>query len=302
MAKLDGDTEAVLRDLNANHPLTNGDPDIAVMRRAYDEVFAAWTAPQRRKTNESWKANCGMGENHHALVIEPVEREPELGTLVLIHGGGWSLGTALSYAPLGRWICAETGQRVIVPDFPQAPEAPAPAAYDALSGMLTWTTSMYGHEISLLGDSAGGNLAAVLSNHPPSGLRIQKQVLLYPVLDLRPDAKYRSRKEFGHGRHFLTAEGIVGAAMQYCAETGDPNSPLISPILETDFRETPSTTILIPEFDPLRDECSAYAEILHAHEIETQIVWAEGTIHGCASFNGRIQSAREAMLQVCRGL
>lgn len=302
MAKPNGDTKAVLRDLNANQALTNGDPDIAVVRRAYDEVFAAWTAPPARQTNETWVASCGMSENHQALVIEPVKRALDAGAVVFIHGGGWSLGTALCYARLGRWVCAETGRRVIVPDFPQAPESPAPAAYDALSGLLAWAVSQYGQEISLMGDSAGGNLAAVLSNHPPSGLRIQKQVLLYPVLDLRPDTNYPSRKKFGRGRHFLTAEGIAGAAMQYCAETGDPNSPLISPGLETDFRETPPTTILIPEFDPLRDECLAYAERLRANEIETQVIWAKGTIHGCASFNGRIQSGKKAMLSACKNL
>ncbi len=302
MAKLDGDTKAVLRDLNANQPLTKGDPDIAVVRRAYDEVFAAWTAPPARKTNETWVSNCGLGGSQQALAIEPSDSEADSGTIIFIHGGGWSLGNALCYAPLGRWICAETGRRVIVPDFPQAPESSAPAAYDALSGLLTWAASQYGPEISLMGDSAGGNLAAVLSNHPPSSLRIQKQVLLYPVLDLRPDAKYLSRKKFGRGRHFLTAEGIVGAAMQYCDETGDPESPLISPIFETDFGETPLTTIVIPEFDPLRDECLAYAERLCANEIETQVIWAKGTIHGCASFNGRIQSGKEAMLRACRSL
>lgn len=302
MAKLDGDTKAVLRDLNANQPLTKGDPDIAVVRRAYDEIFAAWTAPPTRKTNEIWVSDCGMGESHQALAIEPSESEAGSGALVFIHGGGWSLGNALCYAALGRWICSETSRRVIVPDFPQAPESSAPAAYNALSGMLMWAASRYGQDISLMGDSAGGNLAAVLSNHPPSGLRIQKQVLLYPVLDLRPAAKHPSRKKFGQGRHFLTAEGIVGAATQYCDETGDPDSPLISPILETDFRETPPTTILIPEFDPLRDECLAYAERLRANGIETQVVWAKGTIHGCASFNGRIQSGKEAMLSACRGL
>ncbi|MEO1190009.1 MAG: alpha/beta hydrolase fold domain-containing protein, partial [Pseudomonadota bacterium] len=263
MAKLDGDTKTVLRDLNANQPLTKGDPDIGVVRRAYDEIFAAWTAPPARKTNEIWVSDCGLGESRQALAIEPSESEAGSGAIIFIHGGGWSLGNALCYAPLGRWICAETRRRVIVPDFPQAPESSAPAAYDALSGLLTWAASRYGQEISLMGDSAGGNLAAVLSNHPPSGLRIQKQALLYPVMDLRPDAKYPSRKKYGQGRHFLTADGIVGAAIQYCSETGDPNSPLISPVLETDFGATPPTIILIPELDPLRDECLASANAQH---------------------------------------
>jgi len=302
MAKVDTDTKAVLRDLEAIKPLSEGDPDIAVVRRAYDDAFAAWTAPTLKKTNERWISNCQLGAELQALVIERDDGDADAGTLVLIHGGGWSLGTALSYAPLGRWLCAETGMRVLVPDFPQAPEHTAPAAFDALSSFLTWTASEYGSALSLIGDSAGGNLAAVLSNHPPEGVQIVTQILLYPVIDLRPDAKYRSRTKFGRGRHFLTEDGIVGAATQYCGETADPGSPLISPILEDNFNRTPPTTLLIPELDPLHDECLAYVQLLKKHHIETKVVVAEGTIHGCASFNGRIRSARLALLDVCEQL
>lgn len=302
MAKVDKDTQAVLKDLDAIKPLSEGDPDIAIVRRAYDYAFAAWTAPTLKKTNELWISNCQLGTERQALKIELADGDADAGTLVLIHGGGWSLGTALSYAPLGRWLCAETGMRVLVPDFPQAPEYPAPAAFDALSSFLIWTASEYGSALNLIGDSAGGNLAAVLSNHPPDGVQIKAQILLYPVIDLRPDATYRSRIKFGRGRHFLTSDGILGAAAQYCAESADPRSPRISPIFEEDFSRTPPTTLLIPEFDPLYDEGVAYAERLSAHHIEANVVVAEGTIHGCASFNGRIRSARLALLNVCEQL
>jgi acetyl esterase len=302
MSRVDSDTKAVLRDLDAIKPLSKGDPDIAVVRRAYDEVFAAWTAPALKKTNEHWVSNCALGADREALMIEPASSNPDIGTLVLIHGGGWSLGTAVSYAPLGRWLCAETGMRVLVPDFPQAPEHTAPAAFDALTSFLEWTASKYGSDISLVGDSAGGNLAAVLSNHPPDGVQIKTQILLYPVIDLRPDANYKSRIKFGRGRHFLTADGIAGAAAQYCGENVDPVSPRVSPILEKNFVHTPPTRILIPEFDPLHDECLAYAQLLKKHQVETKVVVADGTIHGCASFNGRIRSARLALLEVCSAL
>ena len=71
MAKLDADTKAVLRDLSAVPALTKGDPDIAVVRRAYDQVFAGWTAPAQHKTEESWVSDCGLGGEDQALVIEP---------------------------------------------------------------------------------------------------------------------------------------------------------------------------------------------------------------------------------------
>lgn len=302
MARIDDDTKAVLRDLNAIEPLTKGDEDIEKVRRAYDQVFAGWTAPALGKTSESWVSDCGLGVGLEALVIEPASGDKVTGTLVLIHGGGWSLGSALCYAPLGRWLCAETGRRVIVPDFPQAPESPAPAALEALASFLVWVSSTYGPKLSLIGDSAGGNLAAVLSNHPPDGVHIEMQVLLYPVNDLRPEAKYPSRNKFGRGRHFLTMDGIVGAAMQYCGEHEDPASPRISPIMEEAFAHTPPTVIMVPELDPLHDECLAYAALLKKHQIETQVIIAKGTIHGCASFSGRIESGRSALIEACAAL
>lgn len=302
MERVDKDTQAVLRDLGAIKPLTDGDPDIAVVRRAYDFAFAAWTAPAGWKTNERWIANCQLGAGRQALEIQPEPNAPDSGTLVLVHGGGWSLGTALSYAPLGRWLCAETGRRVLVPDFPQAPEQPAPAALEALAAFLVWAGTNYRSRLSLIGDSAGGNLVAALSNHPPDGVEITSQVLLYPVLDLRPDANYPSRRKYGRGRHFLTADGIAGAAAQYCGDTAEPSAPRISPILEQDFSRTPPTTILVPEFDPLYDECLAYAARLRQHQIETNLIVAKGTIHGCASFSGRIASGRSALSEACASL
>ena len=300
MPKLDAETKAVLRDLKAIEPLTKGDPDISVVREAYDKGFAGWTAPADRPTNERWVGDCQLGGSHQALVIEPTHQEPGDTSLVIIHGGGWSLGNALCYAPLGRWLCGQTGMRVLVPDFPQAPEQPAPAAYEALLAFIAWVQASYGGAISLIGDSAGGNLAAVISNHPPEGVTIKAQALLYPVIDLRPDATYKSRRKYGRGNHFLTSDGIVGAAMQYCGELQLPKSPLLTPLLETDFSKTPPTVIMIPEFDPLYDECIAYGDLLKANGIETQIEIATGTIHGCASFGGRIPSGRRVLQSVCK--
>lgn len=301
MPKPDAETRAVLRDLGDVAPLVEGDPDIAVVRRAYDDVFARWTAPPARPTGERWIGNCQLGDGNRALVIEPAESDPGAPTLVFIHGGGWSLGRAFCYAPLGRWLCAELGVRVLVPDFPQAPEHTAPAALTALSEFLVWASSEFGDSISLMGDSAGGNLAAVLSNDPPDGVSIKAQALLYPVIDLRPDANYRSRRRFGKGRHFLTVDAIVGAAMQYAGDVS-PDSPRLTPLLAKDFSATPPTAILVPECDPLFDEGIAYGHMLGQHGVETKITIAKGTIHGCASFSGRIPSGEAALIETCRFL
>ena len=302
MPRPDLETKAILKDLAAVKPLSQGDPDVSVVRAAYDEVFANWTAPTLKRTQERWVGLDSDASDDACLVIEPADNSAGDQTLVFIHGGGWSLGSALCYAPLGRWLCAELGVRVLVPDFPQAPEAPAPAARLSLEKLLIWAASAFAKPVILMGDSAGGNLAAVLANHLPEGVEIAAQALLYPVLDLRPDADYPSRKKFGRGKHFLTNDGIIGAAVQYCGETASPDSPLISPILETEFSTTPPAVILIPELDPLRDECVAYAERLAQNGVKVETIIAKGAIHGCASFNGRSESGRSALQKTCNRL
>jgi acetyl esterase len=295
MTTLDAATQALLADLANVKPLSEGDPDINVVRKAYDEVFSAWTAPTLSPTREDWVHFESAQGVSRTLEIEPVLAEDIAATIVFIHGGGWALGTAISYAPLGRWLSAETNFRVLVPDFPQAPEMPAPAALNALSDFLCWAEERYPGKLMVAGDSAGGNLAAVLANRPPNDLDIAAQVLFYPVMDLRPVVNYPSRTAYGSGDRFLTNDAIVGAAAAYCGADDAPNSPLLSPILETDFSRTPPTCLVVPEFDPLHDECMAYGQLLRDNGVDVSIEIVPGSIHGCASFSGRLPEALSAL-------
>lgn len=302
MPSPDPSTKAVLKDLSDVKELNVPGFELSDIRAAYDKVFAAWCAPALEPTNETWVAVEALGEARRCLIVEPVEPDADRPSLIFIHGGGWSLGTALAYAPLARWLSGELNMRVLVPDFPQAPEEEAPAALKALTGLLVWATDRFKSKLVLMGDSAGGNLTAVLSNQPPEGVEIGAQVLLYPVIDLRPDASYRSRKAYGKGKHFLTEPAIVGAAMQYCGATQNPASPLMTPLLETDFSRTPPSWHVLPELDPLRDEGQEYADLLGSNGVKSEVIIAKRTIHGCASFTGRIPEADRCMKLVCKAL
>lgn len=302
MPSPDKATKAVLKDLSQVKELNEPGFELSEIRNAYDHVFAAWTAPSLTKTCETWETVEGLGAGRQCLVVEPLNRKQDQPSVVFIHGGGWSLGTAISYAPLARWLAGELNMRVLVPDFPQAPEEEAPAALQALSSFLIWASDHFKSKLVLMGDSAGGNLAAVLSNHPPDGVEIAAQVLLYPVIDLRADASYPSRKKYGKGKHFLTDPAVVGAAMQYCGAHQDPASSQITPLFETDFSKTPPTWHLLPELDPLHDEGQAYADLLASKGIASEVIIAERTIHGCASFSGRIPEADRCMKLICSQL
>jgi acetyl esterase len=291
---IDKETRDVVRDIAAYPALVEGDPDINKIRAAYNEVFAAWTAPSLAPTEEHWVEEHGIT----SLIIRPLNKAAGAGTIIFIHGGGWSLGTALCYAPLGRHLAGMSGMTVILPDFPQSPEAPFPAAFDALRGWLSAKLRDADEPYLLSGDSAGATLSAVLSHEEGIAGHLAGQGLLYPVTDLRPGARYRSRRRFGSGKYFLTTDGIIGAAMMYLGTRGDANDPRISPILQEDVSASPPTFFLFPEYDPLRDEGEAYAQKLKKAGVQTEIRIARQTIHGCASFSGRIPAGRVGMEQM----
>lgn len=288
-------TRAVLKDLAREHALTRGDDDIAVVRAAYDRVFGSWTACASKPTREDWTIVEGGGHRGRALIVEPVDAAATNGSVLFIHGGGWSLGSALCYAPLCRLLATEAGMRVIAPDFPQAPEHPFPAALDALGAFTVSIADKYRGPLFLAGDSAGGTLAAVLSLDARTASAVTGLALFYPVLDLRPGARYRSRRRLGSGKYFLSESGILGAAAMYCGETGDPDDPKISPILEPRVSELPPIFLLIPDLDPLKDECEQFAARLQKSRLLIEMFRAKNTIHGCVSFSGRIPQGLEGV-------
>ena len=286
----DDATRAVLKDLAAETAFTG--TDLAAARAAYDRVFSSWMAGASAPTREDWIDIDASGRPARALSIEPVGCETE-GTILFIHGGGWSLGSALCYAPLCRALAAETQRRVIAPDFPQAPEHPFPAAYELLADIVLWAKRTYGPLI-LAGDSAGGALAAALCSDHRIESAVTAQVLIYPVLDLRPNAFYRSRRKLGGGKYFLAEAGILGAAAGYCGEA-DPGDPRISPIMTPDPGKLPPTFLLLPDLDPLKDEGEAYAALLRKKGVRVELHRAPKTIHGCLSFSGRIPAGGEGL-------
>lgn len=292
----DDATRAVLKDLAKESVLTHGAADIAAVRAAYDRVFSSWTAGACAPTREEWIEMPAGYHRTNALVVEPLQKYAD-GVIVFLHGGGWSLGSALCYAPLCRAIAAEAGMRVVAPDFPQAPEHPFPAAFELLAAATVWAGDRFEGPLFLAGDSAGGTLAAAISADKRAAGTVKGQALFYPVLDLRPNAHYRSRRRFGSGKYFLSEAGILGAAAWYCGASNDPSDPRISPIMEPNPGRTPPTFILLPDLDPLRDEGEKYASLLKKSGVPVEVFRAQNTIHGCASFSGRIPQARQAIRQ-----
>jgi acetyl esterase len=232
------------------------------------------------------------GPQHPAAQPSPV--------LVFFHGGGCVFGDIETHDGLCRMLCAESGCAVISVGYRQAPEHKFPAAVEDSFAAIRWVADhavAFGldpHRIAVGGDSAGGGLAAVVcqmaaANHGP---RLALQVLFCPVLDMR--AETPSRRAFAEG-YFLNQATIDWMLRHYCGADVDPTDPRLSPLRAAQFSGLPPAHIHTAEFDPLRDEGEAYAQLLRQAGIAARYTCHAGMIHYFYAMAGAIPPARAAI-------
>jgi len=214
--------------------------------------------------------------------------------VVYFHGGGFMIGNLESHHVLCTEIAAELDLPVIAVDYRLAPEHPFPAAPDDCEAAARWIAQSppeLDRKITGLipmGDSAGGNLAIVVTQalmEMPAGVPAILQVLIYPLSDDRND--HPSQKDFASG-FVLDADSIKWFAQGYGAVRGHKRA---FPI-HSDHAGTPPTVLVTAGLDPIRDSGRAYgAELVRAG---TEVVFLEmkGTIHGFVQFRKAIPSAQ----------
>jgi acetyl esterase len=223
---------------------------------------------------------------------------PAPGLLVWFHGGGWVLGDIDSHDNICRALTNRTGHSVLSVGYRLAPEDPFPAGLDDCIMATRWafenaaTLGFDPERLAVGGDSAGGNLAAVVCHEAPAPIRFQ--LLVYPVTDGR--ASTASMEENATG-YFLTASGMRWFIDQYIAgEDGSVDDPRVSPIMASveTIAATPPALVITAGFDPLRDEGVAYAERLSDAGVTTTHVHFSGQIHGFFSMPDFLSDARVA--------
>ncbi|OBH82990.1 alpha/beta hydrolase [Mycobacterium sp. E2989] len=190
--------------------------------------------------------------------------------LVFYHGGGWAIGDLDGYDALCRLTCRDAGIHVLSIDYRLAPEHPAPAAVEDAYAAFRWA---YDHaeelgaapgRVAVGGDSAGGNLAAVVSQlaRDEGGPAPVLQWLIYPRTDFSTHT--RSLSLFARG-FLLTKRDIDWFESQYLRGSGiDRADPRVSPLLAESLAGLAPALIAVAGFDPLRDEGESYAAALDA--------------------------------------
>ncbi|KRF21181.1 hypothetical protein ASG90_01910 [Nocardioides sp. Soil797] len=212
-----------------------------------------------------------------ARVYRPTTEGPAP-TIVFFHGGGWVIGDLDTHDNVCRRLCADADAVVVSVGYRLAPEDPFPAAViDALNATQAITQSLeqYGgsETWAVAGDSAGGNLSAIVAQTIPGAAA---QLLVYPAVDVF--GSYDSRGVNATGR-FLDLKVMEWFVSQYLTSHVEPDDARLSP-LHGVRPGLPPAIVVTAEFDPLRDEGRAYADALSAAGVPVDAVDLDGMIHG----------------------
>jgi len=219
-------------------------------------------------------------------VYTPASPAP-LPILVFFHGGGWVTGSLDTHDGVCRSLAKRTLCVVASADYRMAPEHRFPAAVEDAWAVTQWV-SAHAREIggdagrlAVGGDSAGGNLAAVvaLRARRPAGPALRLQLLIYPVADHDFDRPSYVRNATGYS---LTREAMRWYWDQYVPDLTQRNNPEASPLRAADLSGVAPAAVLTCEYDPLSDEGAAYAERLAEAGVPTVHHRYDGLIHGVA--------------------
>lgn len=210
-------------------------------------------------------------------------------TLLWLHGGGWVLGDLDTTDAAARTICAAAGWEVVTADYRCAPWHPFPAAADDCLAAAEWVLARR-ERVVVGGDSAGGNLAAVVAQQLGADSRLVGQVLVYPCAD--PTLASASAAEFTEGP-FLARRDMEWFYDQYLPPHVDRTDPRVDLVTGFDRRgvvPVPAVVVTVGH-DPLRDEGIAYADLLRASGHEVRWLHAPELFHGAYSLAGVLPSS-----------
>lgn len=223
--------------------------------------------------------------------------------LLFFHGGGWVTESVENYDRVCSRMAQSTGHIVMSVEYHLAPEyrfpVPLEDCYAAAKALYTGRLILPADpdRITIIGDSAGGNLAAAvcLLARERGEFMPRKQILIYPALNncYTEESPYKSVQENGEG-YLLTAVKMEDYLKLYESSPKDRQNPYFAPILEEDLSHMPDTLILTAEFDPLRDEGEAYGKRLKDAGNYVEVHRIPEALHGYFALGIRFLHVQES--------
>jgi len=228
-----------------------------------------------------------------------------LGLLVYYHGGGWVIGGLDSHDAVCRSLANKSGAAVLSVDYRLAPEHRFPAAAEDALCALRWASEnadelgVDANRIAVGGDSAGGNLAAVVAQQRPVPIRFQ--LLIYPATDMTQS--FPSHKENSAGP-VLTEQAMAWFIGHYMPDVSEHRHELASPLFSPDamFRDLPPALIITAQYDPLRDEGEAYGAKMIENGSVASIIRFNGQFHSFFGMHQLMDDAENAHIIAANAL
>ncbi len=272
-------------------------------RAGLTEMAIAMAGPRQDVFGIEDRTIAGPGGELTLRIYRP--RHPRarerLAAALYFHGGGFYLGNLETHDHVCRFLCRTADIVVIAVDYRLAPEHKFPAGVEDCYTATCWVADnaadlgLDAGRMAVVGDSAGGSLAVTtcLLARQRGRPAIACQVAVCPGLALDDGDDFPSRRELGSGDYFIAYEDFAFIRELYLSNPErEVADPLVSPIRAGDFSRLPPALLVTAEYDPCRDECARYAELLRDAGVPVEYKCFEGTIHPFFLFDGVLDIGR----------
>lgn len=298
--------QLVLDVMSESGLVIDGSTDPAAIRAQMEEFARAGRAAAEPVDRVDDRAIPGPGGEIPVRIYRP-SADGSLPVLVWFHGGGWTIGSLDTHDNTCRSLTNAVGCVVVSVGYRLAPEHKFPAAVDDAVAATQWVADHAAElggdpaRVAVAGDSAGGNLAAVVSllARDAGGPALAFQVLVYPVTDYEFESP--SMRENATG-YFLELESMRWFYTQYLNDERDGADWRFSPTRAAAFAGLPPAFVLTAELDPLRDQGEAYAHKLRAAGVPVELRRYDGVFHGFFGMRDFMEPAEVAFGDVTKAL
>ncbi len=253
--------------------------------------------------NEDYEVPVRLYFPNEQAMKKGINKGHSYAVLLFFHGGGWVTDSVENYDRVCSQMAQSTGQIVVSVEYRLAPEYPFPTGlmdcYAAAKALYTnrFILNTEPEKITIVGDSAGGNLAAAVSlmARDKGEFMPDRQILIYPALNncYTEESPYLSVKENGED-YLLTAVKMENYISLYQRSPEDRENPYFSPLQEKNLKNLPDTLILTAEFDPLRDEGEEYARRLKEAGNYVELHRIPGALHGFFALGIKLFHVKES--------